>query len=255
MTWWRHLALAGVVGGLLASPWLAAPTGWPLPIVALIVLGAAGALTAWSPPRPSLWLSLLAAAAALAGLGLGDLRIEALDGRAAAPSEPIGSEVLARGHVATQPRQSFGELRFPLDTDQGRLLVVAGSQSSPELGIGDPIEVRGRLSEPEEWRAAERRRLGVAVELHASRIQALPGGRPGLDGLLDRARGRAERAVAAGLDPGQEALARGFVLGQDDRIDEPTREQFRRSGLAHLLSCYVMAITRPGTSHELNSRR
>ncbi len=32
------------------------------------------------------------------------------------------------------------------------------------------------------------------------------------------------------------ALARGFVLGQDDRIDAATREDFRRSGLAHLLA-------------------
>ena len=32
------------------------------------------------------------------------------------------------------------------------------------------------------------------------------------------------------------ALARGFVLGQDDRIDPATVEDFRRSGLAHLLA-------------------
>jgi competence protein ComEC len=32
------------------------------------------------------------------------------------------------------------------------------------------------------------------------------------------------------------ALARGFVLGEDDRIDARTREDFRRSNLAHLLA-------------------
>ena len=32
------------------------------------------------------------------------------------------------------------------------------------------------------------------------------------------------------------ALARGFVLGQDDRIDPLVREQFRRAGLSHLLA-------------------
>ena len=32
------------------------------------------------------------------------------------------------------------------------------------------------------------------------------------------------------------ALARGFVLGQDDAIDARTREDFKRSGLAHLLA-------------------
>ena len=32
------------------------------------------------------------------------------------------------------------------------------------------------------------------------------------------------------------ALARGFVLGQDDRIEPPVRDDFKRSGLAHLLA-------------------
>ena len=32
------------------------------------------------------------------------------------------------------------------------------------------------------------------------------------------------------------ALARGFVLGQDDRIDPATVTDFKRSGLAHLLA-------------------
>ncbi|HEX6752899.1 MAG TPA: ComEC/Rec2 family competence protein [Solirubrobacterales bacterium] len=48
-----------------------------------------------------------------------------------------------------------------------------------------------------------------------------------------------ERAVGALGDgmPAREAeLARGFVLGDDDRIDEATVEDFRRSGLSHLLA-------------------
>ena len=32
------------------------------------------------------------------------------------------------------------------------------------------------------------------------------------------------------------ALARGFVLGDDERIDAATEEDFRRSGLSHLLA-------------------
>src|SRR4051795_8433704 len=37
--------------------------------------------------------------------------------------------------------------------------------------------------------------------------------------------------------PSREAeLARGFVLGEDEGIDEATKEDFRRSGLSHLLA-------------------
>jgi competence protein ComEC len=49
-------------------------------------------------------------------------------------------------------------------------------------------------------------------------------------------RDRAEVALEAGMPAPQAELARGFVLGQDDRIDSRTVEDFRRSGLAHLLA-------------------
>ena len=60
-------------------------------------------------------------------------------------------------------------------------------------------------------------------ELAADRIDAHRCGRAAASpGVLDRIRGRAEAALGDGLDPEQAALARGFVLGQDDRIDPLT---------------------------------
>jgi competence protein ComEC len=47
---------------------------------------------------------------------------------------------------------------------------------------------------------------------------------------------RAEAALGRGMPAREEELARGFVLGQDDRIDSRTVEDFRRSGLSHLLA-------------------
>src|SRR5690349_11900771 len=38
------------------------------------------------------------------------------------------------------------------------------------------------------------------------------------------------------MPPREGELARGFVLGEDERIDEATKEDFRRSGLSHLLA-------------------
>ena len=48
--------------------------------------------------------------------------------------------------------------------------------------------------------------------------------------------GGREGAVAAGLPPPEAALARGMVLGQDEAIDETTRQDWRDSGLSHLLA-------------------
>lgn len=49
-------------------------------------------------------------------------------------------------------------------------------------------------------------------------------------------RGRAEVALGGGMPAREAELARGFVLGEDERIDADTVEDFRRSGLSHLLA-------------------
>lgn len=49
-------------------------------------------------------------------------------------------------------------------------------------------------------------------------------------------RARSEAALGRGMPSREAALARGFVLGEDDEIDAATVEDFRRSGLSHLLA-------------------
>jgi competence protein ComEC len=49
-------------------------------------------------------------------------------------------------------------------------------------------------------------------------------------------RGRASAGLGRGMPPREAELARGFVLGEDEGIDAATKEDFRRSGLSHLLA-------------------
>jgi competence protein ComEC len=49
-------------------------------------------------------------------------------------------------------------------------------------------------------------------------------------------RERAEEGLGRGMPAREASLARGFVLGEDEEIDPATREDFRRSGLSHLLA-------------------
>jgi competence protein ComEC len=49
-------------------------------------------------------------------------------------------------------------------------------------------------------------------------------------------RRRAEATLGRSLAPERSALMRGLVLGQDEAISEPVREDFRGSGLGHLLA-------------------
>jgi competence protein ComEC len=49
-------------------------------------------------------------------------------------------------------------------------------------------------------------------------------------------RARAEAGLGAGMPPREAALARGFVLGEDEEVDPRTVADFRRAGLSHLLA-------------------
>ena len=49
-------------------------------------------------------------------------------------------------------------------------------------------------------------------------------------------RDRAEAALGRGMPAREATLARGFVLGEDERVDPVTVEDFRRAGLSHLLA-------------------
>ncbi len=49
-------------------------------------------------------------------------------------------------------------------------------------------------------------------------------------------RARAEAGLGEGMPAREAALARGFVLGEDETVDPATVEEFRRSGLSHLLA-------------------
>nr|MDQ2631067.1 ComEC/Rec2 family competence protein [Actinomycetota bacterium] len=56
-------------------------------------------------------------------------------------------------------------------------------------------------------------------------------------------RERAADGLGHGMPPREAALARGFVLGEDDGVDEATKEDFRRSGLGHLLAVSGQNVT------------
>ena len=185
----------------------------------------------------------------------GDLRLSALD----RPGERIrdGDPLAARAYLLTPPQPSpFGssaEVQIADGPLHGARLLARAARWSPlprSLEVGDELALAGTLrafrpgAEPAKARSrgppfdysAYLRRRGVAAELLLDRARPTGHRRGGLAGALDRMRGRAERAVAAGMSVDSAALLRGMVLGEDDRIDDATRQDWRDAGLAHLLA-------------------
>lgn len=62
-------------------------------------------------------------------------------------------------------------------------------------------------------------------------------------GSSDEIRQRASARLGEGMPTREAALARGFVLGEDDGVDERTEEDFRRAGLSHLLAVSGQNVT------------
>jgi competence protein ComEC len=231
---WRFALLGGLTAGLAASPFAAAAP------VHLGGLGAACAvlLAVARPPTASsaaraIWLVCLAGAAAAVGLWAGAARLAAID--AGALDLPAGERVSVEGFVAAVPRRAQGEVRVRVETADGRLLVSV-PEPVADLPVGSGVRAEGTIRDPADWERAYLERLGVRDVLVAPRLEPLAARRGGVAGALDEVRGRAEAALGTGTEPAAAALVRGFVLGQDDRIDAGVIDEFKRSGLAHLLA-------------------
>ena len=215
-----------------------------MPASSLVPLGGGGAsgtlaagtacwavvVFAWRESPRGAALCLLAAA--LAGLAAGALRLASIDGGAL--RGPQGARVALDGHLATEPRWDPRGASAQLVTASGRVLVR--SPQLDGLSSGEGVRAEGALAEPDPFDATRLERDGIAMELEAERVEPTGSGRGGLAGRVDAIRERAEAALGRGMPEREAALARGFVLGQDDAIDARTREDFKRSGLAHLLA-------------------
>lgn len=184
-----------------------------------------------------------------AGAGAGTLRVGAIDRSPLAGL--AGHQVSVRGYVVKRERPSFGvrRLRLRVTAVEGRGRIhdlvqvrVPRAVRYPRPSIGDELVATGSLELPRRRPgdsfdyAAYLRRAGVHAILRARFAVATGARRGGLSGAVDSIRRRAEAGVSAGLSAPLAALARGMVLGADEDISEGTSEDFKRSGLAHLLA-------------------
>jgi competence protein ComEC len=106
---------------------------------------------------------------------------------------------------------------------------------APWPPVGAVIAVSGRVAPLGPYDDYQRRR-GAHAAIEVDRWRATGAVRAGLPGALDAVRRRAEAGLDRGLAPPEGALLAGMVLGQDERLSEAVRTDFKRSGLAHLLA-------------------
>jgi competence protein ComEC len=233
-----------VAVGSLAAGLALAQADAPLAIAA-----AAGLLVCLASLRAP-GLAVVAASLLLAGSAAGDARLRALDHASTQIGD--GRAVSARAHLLTRPRPSaFGtsaEAGIATGPLAGARVLLRFADRGPrpalphDTAVGAELALAGLLRRPVHDPsasfdfAAHLRRRGIAGELLVERVRVTGRRRGGVAGALDRLRARAEGAVAAGLSEADAALALGMVLGEDEQIDSATRDDWRDSGLSHLLA-------------------
>ena len=229
-----HLGAAAAALGLALAP-------ADMRVAAVAALCVLTASLACGAVRVGAVCAVLVVAGALAGSlrlqaidtpGSGLSAYEHVDGRAVLLERPrsAGTRIHAAVRLLTGEARgtkllAVREGPWPGPTDPGEELRVAGVAKAPVRAGGDHFDWPGHL-----------RRHGIAYELHVSRIEATGHRRGGVTGAVDAARRRAEDAIESSLPADKAALLRGMVLGQDEAVDPLTRDDWRDSGLAHLLA-------------------
>ena len=115
------------------------------------------------------------------------------------------------------------ELRARGDLRQGAVVEVSGALA--------PVPPSDGSFDRRQWLA----RQGVHESLAARDLRTV-GRRGGIAGVLDRLREGAHAALAAGGESEPERIATGVALGGSATLSDTTVEDFRASGLAHLLA-------------------
>lgn len=258
-------------GGRKFSSGLAIVTGYiagaaaAIPLHSIATLPAAG-LTAVAllaaavlKRKTRLSLPLLVMAFTALGLFLGSGRLLTLQGSLLEGLH--GRRVVLEAAVSELPRSRGSKISFVADAravqwadgsapaSEDVLVETFCHESCPppwqsELKEGTRLRIRGALKEPPASPGADfdyglylrRRGINVVVSTSPDGVEVLPGGRGGIGGLVDRLREHSRASLDAGDFGAAESLLKGMVLGDDREVPGEVIEDFRDSGLLHMLA-------------------
>jgi competence protein ComEC len=235
-TQWPALLAGSACFGLSVANWVS--IGWGTASL-LAVLGLLGVALLQGGAR------IVALALVLVSLGLwwGSLRLDAL--AESVLVEDIGATGQARVVTTGPARKTGWAVRIAAEVEEFRgrplrehvLLTLPVGRSPPRGAI---LEADVHVAEP---RAAENgfderawlARQGIHVVLRA-RTWRQVGRRGGVAGIGDRLRDRVEAAVGRGTSGIRRGVVLGVLLGEDEGLGAATQQDFRASGLYHLLA-------------------
>jgi competence protein ComEC len=232
-----HLLIASLCLGLAAALVVRSAEPW---------LGVtAAALVVVAPAVRPRRVFVLALGLLLLGTWWGSLRLTALDRSVLAAR--VGETDVAVVEVTAPVRRSEFSTRVPVrvlrfgdvSPDEPARLELAPGRGPPQ---GAVLELVASARPPRPADAprdfderAYLRRQGVHVVLRANSYRVI-GRRAGLGGLADAIRRSVSHAIGLGATGERRAVIAGVALGEDEGLEPALRDDFRASGLYHLLA-------------------
>lgn len=232
----RHCLVAALCVGLAAAD--AQRLASPLVVLVAFAAGAAELGVGQRARGAGVLLAL-----ALLGWWWGSLRLDAIDRSPLLPR--VGTAERALLEVTAPPRPGPFDVRVPvrvrrfgwLRPHEPALLRLPRGRSPPQGSLLEAVVVvklpRGPQNGFDE--RTYLRHHGVHVILQADRFRVV-GRRGGLGGLADGLRERLARSAGGRLTGERRGLVEGVVLGDDQGLSASLRDDFRASGLYHLLA-------------------
>ena len=232
----RHCLVASACAGLAAANVVRAPSAWML--VAAVIALAGAAFGGGKVVGPALLVALV-----LAGWWWGSVRLDAVD--RSPLRQRIGTAERALLEMTAPPRRGAFDVRVNvrvrrfgrLRPHEPALLRLPLGRAPPQGALLEAVVVvkapRGSANGFDErtWL----RHHGIHVVLQAERFSVV-GRRGGIGGLSDALRRRLGRDAGGRLAGERRALVEGVVLGDDQELSASLRDDFRASGLYHLLA-------------------
>jgi competence protein ComEC len=188
-------------------------------------------------------VATLAVALTLAGAWWGGTRLDALDHSVLVAR--VGEAGPALLEVTGPTRRTPFQLRVPARVRRFRsaalresvLLQLPLGRAPPQGALIESVvelrEPRGPSDGFDERTYLRRRGIHVVAR---GRGWTLVGRRGGLGGIADRIHRELARSIAPGLAGERRAVLNGLVLGDDEGLSQDLRDDFRASGLYHLLA-------------------
>ena len=235
---WAIALSCGIVAGTIAPPFT-----WALAVASVSL--AVGALL-WRNFVPQEWriMAISAPLFVAGGLAVAFLHLTAPDPLAElAALEP--GEVIVAGKVSSPPVPGGYGYRSDVRVEHlwyedrevlrgGKIQVFSGDLS---VGVGDEVRVDGEITRPQTGEdgfdyARYLSTKGISAVVYAEGVRRIDEDL----GWIGQVHRRTDAALSYGLRPTEASIVRAMVLGDRSRMPEELEEDFRRSGITHILA-------------------